>query len=181
MTTKHGVKKLGRLGCAVLAAILLGACSDNAPSQPVDSSEVARPTSAVPANPGQGPVAAGPVAALVQVTGVAQFKQVVLQAKTPVLVDFFAEWCGPCKFLAPIFAELAQEQHASMGFAHLDVDPNPTLAAFYKVESYPTLILFRNGREVSRQEGIPQLDAAGVKAYLVQWLKEQNALGKPDK
>ncbi|MCD7866705.1 MAG: thioredoxin [Clostridiales bacterium] len=79
------------------------------------------------------------------------FQEEVLSSETPVLVDFWATWCGPCRRQAPIVEELAKEGY-SVG--KIDVDQQPALAQQYQVMSIPTLIIFRGGKEVSRQVGL---------------------------
>ena len=69
----------------------------------------------------------------------------VINSETPVLVDFWAEWCGPCKAIAPILDELAGEYEGKVRIAKLDVDANPKTAQQFNVRSIPTLILFKNG------------------------------------
>ena len=81
------------------------------------------------------------------------FEQVVLKAKTPVLVDFWAAWCGPCRMVAPVVEELAKEYSGKVTFAKVDVDKNPQTASKYGVMSIPTLIIFKNGSAVSNIVG----------------------------
>ena len=81
------------------------------------------------------------------------FDQIVLQAKTPVLVDFWAEWCGPCRMVAPMVEELAEEYEGRISFVKLDVDQNPKTASKYGIMSIPTLLLFKNGSPVSNIVG----------------------------
>ncbi len=83
----------------------------------------------------------------------ANFDKEVVQASLPTLTDFWAAWCGPCKMIAPIIEQLAQEYDGKMKVTKLDVDQNPTLATRFGVMSIPTLILFKNGEPVERIVG----------------------------
>jgi len=74
------------------------------------------------------------------------FKDEVLQSGTPVLVDFWAEWCGPCKMLSPVLDELAGEYNGKVKIAKVNVDQNPNLASEYRVISIPMLLFFKNGQ-----------------------------------
>ena len=87
------------------------------------------------------------------------FDQVVLQAKTPVLVDFWAAWCGPCRMVAPVVEELAKEYGDRVSFAKVDVDQNPKTASKYGIMGIPTLIIFKDGSPVSNLVGFrPKAD-----------------------
>jgi len=83
----------------------------------------------------------------------ANFQQAVLQASQPVLVDFTAEWCGPCHMLEPVVAALNAEWDGAVKVGHLDADDNTALVMQYGVLGLPTLILFKDGRPVERLTG----------------------------
>ena len=81
------------------------------------------------------------------------FKEQVLQSTKPVIVDFWAAWCGPCRMLAPVMEALADEYDGHLQFAKLNVDENPELMMAYQVQGIPTLILFSGGVEIGRFVG----------------------------
>ncbi len=82
------------------------------------------------------------------------FENEVLQSETPVLVDFYADWCGPCRAIAPMLDEIAEEVKGAFRVAKLDIDGNGATAKKYDVQSIPTLILFKDGQPVERWAGI---------------------------
>src|SRR5208337_1365536 len=81
------------------------------------------------------------------------FAQQVLQSPIPVLVDYWAEWCGPCKMIAPVLAESAENYAGRVSVAKVNVDQNQSLAARYHVRGIPTLMLFRGGEVVATKVG----------------------------
>jgi len=83
------------------------------------------------------------------------FKKII-NSKTPVLVDFFADWCGPCKMLAPILEQVKQELEEGVKVIKIDVDKNQRLANKYQVRGVPTMLLFKDGKQVWRQSGVLQ-------------------------
>jgi thioredoxin len=96
------------------------------------------------------------------------FEAEVLQSQQPVLVDFWATWCGPCLAIAPAVKDLAGEYEGKVKVAKLDVDKAPKMSERYEVRSIPTLILFKNGVAERRVEGIRGPD---YRSWLRQWLK----------
>jgi thioredoxin 1 len=83
----------------------------------------------------------------------ADFQKTVLDAKTPVLVDFWATWCGPCRMIAPFVEEIARDYAGKAVVAKIDTDANPQTPMKYGILGIPTLIIFKNGREVDRIVG----------------------------
>lgn len=82
-----------------------------------------------------------------------EFQELVLKSETPVLVDFWADWCAPCKMIAPIVEELAEEYDGKIVFAKVDVDSSPLTAAEYGIRSIPTLLVFKDGSPVDQVVG----------------------------
>ncbi len=83
----------------------------------------------------------------------AEFGRVVADAEVPVLVDFYADWCGPCKTMAPVLDQFARDRMGEVLVAKLDTDRNPNTSMQFGIRSIPTLIVFRGGREVGREMG----------------------------
>ncbi len=81
------------------------------------------------------------------------FDEVVLKSDKPVLVDFWAEWCGPCRMVAPIVSEIATEYDGKAVVGKLDVDSNPEVATRYGIRNIPTILFFKNGEVADKQVG----------------------------
>jgi thioredoxin 2 len=86
----------------------------------------------------------------------------------PVVVDFWAEWCGPCKMMAPVFQQAADRMEPEVRFAKVDTEANPRLAARYGIRAIPTTILFRDGQEIARVSGA--MDLPGLERWLRQYV-----------
>lgn len=82
------------------------------------------------------------------------WNDIVLNSNLPVLVDFWAEWCGPCRMVGPIVEQLAQSLDGKVKVSKLNVDQNQEIAMKYNVQSIPSLILFKNGKEIARTVGL---------------------------
>lgn len=94
------------------------------------------------------------------------FESDVLQSSVPVVVDFWAEWCGPCKMIAPSLEEIGNELQGKVKIAKINIDENPELATQFGVRSIPTLLMFNNGEVVSNMVG------AAPKSRLSDWIND---------
>jgi thioredoxin 1 len=94
----------------------------------------------------------------------ANFTKDVLQSSLPVIVDFWAEWCGPCRMIAPILEEVAKEMEGKIKIVKLNIDENPTMPAQLGVRSIPTLALFKGGQVISTKVGVL------TKGKIVEWV-----------
>ncbi|MGP0106749.1 thioredoxin [Rhodoblastus sp.] len=94
----------------------------------------------------------------------ATFESDVLKSDVPVVVDFWAEWCGPCKMIGPSLEELAKDYDGKVKIVKLNVDENPGVAGKFGIRSIPTLMVFKGGKQVATKTG------AGPKSELTRWI-----------
>ena len=93
-----------------------------------------------------------------------EFEFEVLNSKLPVIIDFWAEWCGPCRMIAPILEEVAKELEGKIKILKLNIDENPSMPAQLGVRSIPTLALFKNGQAISTKVGLV------TKTKIIEWV-----------
>jgi len=98
----------------------------------------------------------------------ASFDEEVLKSDIPVLVDYWAEWCGPCKMMAPIFEQAAQQLQPNIRVAKVNTESEQQLAAQFQIRSIPTIAIFKNGKEISRTAGAMDLQ------NLISWVKQNS-------
>lgn len=100
----------------------------------------------------------------------ANFNEIVINSKVPVLLDFYADWCGPCKVLNPIISELAQEYEGKALVAKVNTEKNPLLSQHFKIKSIPTLMFIHKGDLVERYQGL--VPKPNLEEILEEYIKE---------
>ncbi len=95
----------------------------------------------------------------------AQFEKIIGRSTLPVVVDFWASWCGPCKMMAPVFEQVASTMRYQAHFVKVNTETEQNLAAQFQIRSIPTIALFKAGREISRQAGA--MDAASLQRWVL--------------
>ena len=93
------------------------------------------------------------------------FESEVVNSSIPVLIDFWAEWCGPCKEIAPILEEIADEMETKIKIVKINIDENPNIPNQYGIQSIPTLIIFKKGEPIATKVG------SGIKSELLTWIE----------
>ena len=101
----------------------------------------------------------------IQIVNDSNFDEEIQNSKLPILVDFWAEWCGPCKNLAPILEEISDELKGKVKIGKINIDDNQELAAQFSIRSIPTIILFKEGNSIDTKVGLPP------KKDLLDWIK----------
>ncbi len=139
-------------GVLVAVAITINASQNDVSSHP-DAAETSGARGTTEREEGtSAPIAGQAGYGFVEHASDTDFRQKVLAADGPVLVDFYADWCGPCRTIAPLLDELAREE-PGVKIVKVDVDDSPTIAAHFAIHSIPALIVFREGRPVNRKTG----------------------------
>lgn len=98
------------------------------------------------------------------VNGTNQWQNEVINSKKPVFVDFWAEWCGPCRMVSPTVEQLSREYEGKVNFVKVNVDKNNELASKYKISSIPTLAIFQNGKIIAQQAGAASKES--IRTYI---------------
>ena len=93
------------------------------------------------------------------------FEEEVVKSELPVLIDFWAEWCGPCKEIAPILQEISSELSNELEIVKINIDENPNIPNQYGIQSIPTLIIFKKGEPIATKVG------SGIKSELLTWIE----------